>query len=90
VCPSHTELCDIRYDSTHTLLFGDVKFPPPLLSAEDILRSSGVPFAIVRPTALTEEPRGMPLEFSQGDTIKASGPNHEYTNTITLNMVELF
>lgn len=40
------------------------------LAAEDALRSSGVPFAIVRPVALTEEPAGMPVELDQGDTIK--------------------
>ncbi|KXZ46130.1 hypothetical protein GPECTOR_46g199 [Gonium pectorale] len=40
------------------------------LAGEDALRSSGVPFAVVRPTALTEEPGGMPLELDQGDTVK--------------------
>ncbi|CAG9465720.1 unnamed protein product [Pedinophyceae sp. YPF-701] len=40
------------------------------LRGEDALRTSGVPYAIVRPTALTEEPGGMPLVFEQGDTIK--------------------
>lgn len=40
------------------------------LAAEDALRASGVPFAVVRPVALTEEPEGMPLIFDQGDTIK--------------------
>ncbi|KAL4448009.1 hypothetical protein ABPG75_005228 [Micractinium tetrahymenae] len=40
------------------------------LAAEDALRASGVPFSIVRPVALTEEPRGMPLVFDQGDTLK--------------------
>jgi hypothetical protein len=37
---------------------------------EDLVRSGGAPFAIVRPCALTEEPGGMPIELSQGDTIK--------------------
>lgn len=41
---------------------------PP--AAEDALRASGAPFAIVRPVALTEEPAGMPLVFDQGDTLK--------------------
>lgn len=41
-----------------------------LLAAEDELRASGVPFAIVRPTALTEEAGGMPLVVEQGDTLK--------------------
>eukprot|EP00199_Chlamydomonas_sp_CCMP681_P001464 CAMPEP_0119103538 /NCGR_PEP_ID=MMETSP1180-20130426/1956_1 /TAXON_ID=3052 ORGANISM="Chlamydomonas cf sp, Strain CCMP681" /NCGR_SAMPLE_ID=MMETSP1180 /ASSEMBLY_ACC=CAM_ASM_000741 /LENGTH=608 /DNA_ID=CAMNT_0007088073 /DNA_START=1 /DNA_END=1827 /DNA_ORIENTATION=- len=40
------------------------------LAGEDAIRASGVPHTIVRPTALTEEPRGMPLQFDQGDTIK--------------------
>ncbi|PNH08398.1 hypothetical protein TSOC_005030 [Tetrabaena socialis] len=40
------------------------------LAGEDALRSSGVPYSILRPTALTEEPGGMPLELDQGDTIK--------------------
>jgi hypothetical protein len=40
------------------------------LKAEDELRASGVPFAIVRPTALTEEAGGMPVVVEQGDTLK--------------------
>ena len=44
--------------------------PACLPSAENELRSSGVPFAIVRPVALTEEPGGMPLQLDQGDTIR--------------------
>lgn len=40
------------------------------LAAEDALRASSVPFAIVRPVALTEEPPGAELVLSQGDTIK--------------------
>jgi hypothetical protein len=40
------------------------------LAGEDAVRRSGVPFAVVRPTALTEEPGGMPLEVDQGDVIK--------------------
>ncbi|WIA33798.1 hypothetical protein OEZ86_006910 [Tetradesmus obliquus] len=40
------------------------------LAGEDALRSSGLPYAIVRPTALTEEPAGAPLEIDQGDVIK--------------------
>lgn len=41
------------------------------LAGEDLVRGSGVPHAVVRPCALTEEPGGMPVELSQGDTIKA-------------------
>lgn len=44
--------------------------PRPATAAEDELRASGVPFAIVRPVALTEEPAGMPLVLEQGDTLK--------------------
>lgn len=40
------------------------------LAGEDLVRGSGVPFAIVRPTSLTEEPGGMPLKVEQGDTIR--------------------
>ncbi|GLC61057.1 hypothetical protein PLESTB_001711400 [Pleodorina starrii] len=40
------------------------------LAGEDALRASGVPYAVVRPTALTEEPGGMPIELDQGDTVK--------------------
>jgi uncharacterized protein YbjT (DUF2867 family) len=40
------------------------------LAGEQELRESGVPFAIVRPCALTEEPRGMPVEAAQGDMLK--------------------
>jgi hypothetical protein len=40
------------------------------LAGEDAVRNSGTPAVVVRPTALTEEPRGMPVEIDQGDTIK--------------------
>jgi len=40
------------------------------LAAEDAVRDSGLPFAIVRPVALTEEPRGMPVSLDQGDTVR--------------------
>lgn len=40
------------------------------LAGEDRIRASGVPYAIVRPTALTVEPSGMPIEFDQGDTVR--------------------
>ncbi|GIL91423.1 hypothetical protein Vretimale_17816 [Volvox reticuliferus] len=40
------------------------------LAGEDALRASGVPYSIIRPTALTEEPGGMPIELDQGDTVK--------------------
>lgn len=40
------------------------------LRGEDVLRASGVPYSILRPCALTEEPRGAPLVLDQGDEIR--------------------
>lgn len=40
------------------------------LAGEDAIRASGLPYAIVRPCALTEEPAGAELLVDQGDTIK--------------------
>jgi uncharacterized protein YbjT (DUF2867 family) len=40
------------------------------LAGEDLVRASGVPFAIVRPCALTEDAAGAPVELGQGDTAK--------------------
>ncbi|XP_010529212.1 PREDICTED: uncharacterized protein LOC104806167 isoform X1 [Tarenaya hassleriana] len=39
------------------------------LKGEDSIRESGIPYAIVRPCALTEEPAGADLIFDQGDNI---------------------
>ncbi|KNA21040.1 hypothetical protein SOVF_046860 isoform A [Spinacia oleracea] len=39
------------------------------LKGEDLLRDSGVPYTIIRPCALTEEPAGADLIFDQGDNI---------------------
>ncbi|KAJ3686370.1 hypothetical protein LUZ61_015534 [Rhynchospora tenuis] len=39
------------------------------LKGEDVIRESGIPYAIVRPCALTEEPAGADLVFDQGDNI---------------------
>jgi uncharacterized protein YbjT (DUF2867 family) len=39
---------------------------------EDLIRESGVPYTIVRPCALTEEPAGADLIFEQGDNITVS------------------
>lgn len=39
------------------------------LKGEDLLRESGIPYTIVRPCALTEEPAGADLIFEQGDNI---------------------
>lgn len=40
------------------------------LKGEDSLRKSGIPYTIIRPCALTEEPKGKSLIFDQGDNIK--------------------
>lgn len=40
------------------------------LKGEDSLRESGIPYIIIRPCALTEEPGGKELIFEQGDNIK--------------------
>lgn len=39
------------------------------LKGEDLIRESGIPYVIVRPCALTEEPAGADLIFDQGDNI---------------------
>ncbi|CAH9137924.1 unnamed protein product [Cuscuta epithymum] len=39
------------------------------LKGEDLIRESGIPYTIVRPCALTEEPAGAELIFDQGDNI---------------------
>jgi uncharacterized protein YbjT (DUF2867 family) len=44
------------------------------LAGEDLVRRSGIPYAIVRPCALTEEPARMPIDIDQGDCIKVRGP----------------
>jgi uncharacterized protein YbjT (DUF2867 family) len=40
------------------------------LIGEDSVRHSGIPYTIIRPCALTEEPGGKELIFDQGDNIK--------------------
>ncbi|KAL8140272.1 hypothetical protein V2J09_006293 [Rumex salicifolius] len=39
------------------------------LKGEDLIRDSGIPYTIIRPCALTEEPAGADLIFDQGDNI---------------------
>lgn len=36
---------------------------------EELIRHSGIPYTIIRPTALTETPGSQPLVMSQGDTL---------------------
>ncbi|NEQ23470.1 MAG: NAD(P)H-binding protein, partial [Microcoleus sp. SIO2G3] len=40
------------------------------LRGEDVVRSSGLPYTIIRPCALTEESGGQTLRFDQGDNLK--------------------
>ena len=40
------------------------------LKGEDCVRSSGIPYTVVRPCALTEEPGGKALILEQGDNIR--------------------
>lgn len=40
------------------------------LRGEDVIRASGIPYTIIRPCALTEEPGGKALIFEQGDNIR--------------------
>jgi uncharacterized protein YbjT (DUF2867 family) len=40
------------------------------LRGEDAVRESGIPYTIIRPCALTEEPGGQALVFEQGDNIR--------------------
>lgn len=40
------------------------------LRGEDAVRESGLPYSIIRPCALTEEPGGKALVFEQGDNIR--------------------
>ncbi len=40
------------------------------LKGEEAIRKSGIPYTIIRPCALTEEPGGQALTFAQGDNIR--------------------
>jgi uncharacterized protein YbjT (DUF2867 family) len=40
------------------------------LRGEEAVRESGIPYTIIRPCALTEEPGGNGLAFEQGDNIR--------------------
>jgi uncharacterized protein YbjT (DUF2867 family) len=40
------------------------------LKGEEAVRQSGIPYTIIRPCALTEEPGGQALQVDQGDTLK--------------------
>lgn len=52
------------------------------LKGEDLVRESGIPFTIVRPCALTEEPAGAELQFDQGDNITGKISREEVARII--------
>ena len=54
---------------------------------QDAVRRSGIPFAIVRPVALTEEPRGMPVALSQGDTVRGKVSREDVADLV-LSLLE--
>ena len=56
------------------------------VQGEDEVRDSGVPYAVVRPCALTEEPAGADLVISQGDTIKVAPLSFENQKGLTVNI----
>ena len=37
---------------------------------EEVVRSSGIPYTVIRPCGMTEQPGGQALIFDQGDNIK--------------------
>jgi uncharacterized protein YbjT (DUF2867 family) len=47
------------------------------LKGEECVRDSGIPYTIVRPCALTEEPGGKALSFAQGDNIRGQVSREE-------------
>ncbi|MGD1717368.1 CIA30 family protein [Dapis sp. BLCC M172] len=40
------------------------------LKGEEVVRSSGIPYTVIRPCGMTEQPGGQALIFDQGDNIK--------------------
>lgn len=53
-------VCQLLFNLLMISIFGQ---------GEDLIRESGIPYTIVRPCALTEEPAGADLIFDQGDNI---------------------
>ena len=47
------------------------------LRGEEVVRASGIPYTIIRPCALTEEPGGKALVFDRGDTLKGQVPRED-------------
>lgn len=52
------------------------------LKGEDAVRESGIPYVVIRPCALTEEPAGAELEFEQGDNITGKVAREEVARII--------
>lgn len=52
------------------------------LKGEDVVRESGVPYTVIRPCALTEEPAGAELQFEQGDNITGKISRQEVARII--------
>lgn len=52
------------------------------LKGEDAVRESGIPFTVIRPCALTEEPAGAELEFAQGDNLTGKISRQEVARII--------
>lgn len=52
------------------------------LKGEDVVRESGIPYTVIRPCALTEEPAGAELEFEQGDNITGKISREEVARII--------
>jgi hypothetical protein len=55
-----------------TMLWACYTIMPRIPQGEDVIRDSGVPFAVVRPTALTEEDAGAEVVVDQGDVLKVT------------------
>lgn len=56
------------------------------LKAEDLVRESGIPYTVIRPCALTEEPAGAELQFDQGDNITGKISRAEVARIIVASM----
>nr|GEZ30831.1 hypothetical protein [Tanacetum cinerariifolium] len=64
----------VQSNRQHGFCFGFVEFEAPeavqkAIEGKDLIRESGIPYIIVIPCALTEEPAGADLIFEQGDNI---------------------
>jgi uncharacterized protein YbjT (DUF2867 family) len=48
--------------------------------AENLIRDSGIPYTIIRPTALTEDPGHQPLIMAQGDILAGNVSRADVAN----------